>query len=93
MGKAENRTSILKLNEGQNNVCTSAKQNAMRELKVAFRTSILKLNEGQNNVCTSAKQNAMRELKVALKSRPMRRLKDLQKRNMTLHCFFLVFMV
>ena len=44
-------------------------------------TSILKLNQGQNNVLTSAQQNAVRELKAALKSRPMRRLRDLQKRK------------
>ena len=44
-------------------------------------TSILKLNQGQNNVLTSAQQKAMRELKAALKSRPVRRLRDLQKRK------------
>ena len=31
VGKTENCTSILKLNQGQNNVLTSAQQNAMRE--------------------------------------------------------------
>ena len=40
-------------------------------------TSILKLNQDQNNVLTPAQQNAVKELKAALKSRPIRRLKDL----------------
>ena len=44
-------------------------------------TSILKLNQGQNNVLTPAQQNAMMELKATLKSRSIRRLKDLQKRK------------
>lgn len=44
-------------------------------------TSILKLNQGRSNLWTPEQQNAMRELKAALKSRPMRRLRDLQKRK------------
>ena len=49
--------------------------------KTENRTSILKVNQGQNKVFTSEQQNTMRELKAALKSRPIRRLKDLQKRK------------
>ena len=37
MGKTENRTSILKLKQGQNNVLISEQQNAKRELKAALK--------------------------------------------------------
>ena len=39
------------------------------------------MKQGQNNVLLSEQQNAVRELKATLKSRPMRRLKDLQKQK------------
>ena len=44
-------------------------------------TSILKLSQSQNNILTSAQQNAVREFKAVLKSRLMRRLRDLHKRK------------
>ena len=44
-------------------------------------TSNLKLNQYYNNVLTSAQQNTVRELKAASKLRPMRKLRDLQKRK------------